>query len=368
MGIPIYVDFSWLILFGFVIFVLAHDVYPDALPRETDRTHLILAGISSIIFFVSIILHELAHSAVAKFYKIPVRSITLFLFGGVAQITRDATKPLSELLMAAAGPLASLLIGGLFIGSWWLFNMEVDSPIGFLFIWAGGTNIVLGIFNLIPAFPMDGGRVFRAVTWMVTKNYYRATRIAGWTGRGFAWAVIAVGVLALLGVNTRVVGSPFQGAWFIFIGFYLENAARQGLLQNRLIETLTKYRARDLMIADPPVVDSGMSVGSLARGVLELNPRVCYFIEEHGALAGILSAYQMRAIPEALWDTTTAGQAMLPTARLKPVSPDRQANEVLVEMESGDLTHLPVVSEGRVLGVIGRDRILTVLQKAGILA
>lgn len=368
LGIPIYIDASWFLIFAFVTFALANQVFPTLLPEEEQRIHVVLAGVTSFIFFVSILLHELAHSVVAKLYKIPVKSITLFLFGGVAQITREATKPIGELLMAAAGPLTSLLIGVAFLGSWWLFDMTTDSRAGAVFVWVGFINIILGIFNLIPAFPMDGGRVFRSLAWMVTKNYYLATRIAGWTGRIIAWAVIAVGLLSLSGVDTRVINDTIGGIWFVFIGFYLENAARQGLMQNRLVETLTKYRARDLMTPDPPVVDAGTSISSLARGAIDINPGVTYFVEDEGVLSGILSGYQMRAVPEPQWHTTTARQAMVPSGRLKPISPDGLANEILLEMEVADLTHLPVVSDGRVLGVVARDRILRVLQKSGLLA
>ncbi len=367
LGIPIYVDASWFLIFAFVTYALANQVFPTLLPDDTQRIHIALAGITSMIFFASILLHELAHSVVAKLYKIPVKSITLFLFGGVAQITREATKPFGELLMAAAGPLTSLAIGAVFLGSWWVFDMTTDSRVGAVFMWVGFINIVLGVFNFIPAFPMDGGRVFRALAWMVTKNYYLATRIAGWTGRTIAWAVIAAGMLSLSGVDMRVINGTFDAVWFIFIGFYLENMARQGLMQNKLVETLTKYRARDLMMADPPVVEGGTSIASLARGAIDINPNLTYFVEDEGVLAGILSGYQMRAVPEPQWHTTTARQAMLPSRRLTAVSPDGLANEILVEMETSDLSHLPVVSEGRVLGVIARERILRVLQKSGLL-
>ena len=138
-------------------------------------------------------------------------------------------------------------------------------------------------------------------------------------------------------------------------------------MQGRVIATLDGYTAGGLMLADPPVVDATMTVGALARGVLEINPRVCYFVEDHGRLAGIIGAYQMRAVPEADWDTTTAGQAMVPSALLHAVAPERSATDVLLELETADLTHLPVVREGRVLGVIGRDRIIGLLKQKGFL-
>ena len=152
----------------------------------------------------------------------------------------------------------------------------------------------------------------------------------------------------------------------ILIGLFLENAARQSLAQNRFVEALGKYRAGDLMVSNPPVVEGNVSVAALARGVLELNPRVCYFVERDGKLAGIISAYQMRAVPEAMWDATTAAQAMVPSERLHATSPDDRASDVLMAMETEELLHMPVVSDGRVVGVISRDRLISVLRQSGL--
>lgn len=367
LGIPILVNPSWFILFGLATWMLATQYYPDVLPEERGSTHLVMAAVSALIFFVSILLHELAHSVVAKAYRIPVRSITLFIFGGVSQITRDATRPMNELFMAVAGPLASLVLGAIFLTAWWAIGADTSRPVDQVLIWLAGINIVLGVFNLLPAFPMDGGRVFRSLIWLIGRNYNRATVVASWTGRGTAWMLMAVGFLSVMGLQTPLTGNAFGGAWLVLIGLFMENAARQSLVQNRLMRTLQQYNAGDLMVTDPPVVDGDMSVASLARGVLELNPRVCYFVESEGKLAGIISGYQMRAIPEKLWDTTTAAQAMVPSARLHPTGPEQPAADVLLEMETDDLLHMPVVKEGRVVGVIGRDRILGVLRQAGLI-
>jgi Zn-dependent protease len=366
LGIPILINPSWFLLFGLATWMLATQYYPDVLPEETRGTHYLLAGVSSLIFFASIVLHELAHSIVAKAYRIPVRNITLFIFGGVSQITREATKPLNELFMAIAGPLTSLVLGTLFLVTWWGMGRNAHA-IDEVLVWVGGINLVLGIFNLVPAFPLDGGRVFRSLIWLVSRNYSRATSIASWTGRGTAWLVMAVGFLGVLGFNTALTANSLGAAWLIFIGLFMENAARQSLTHNRLLNTLQQYSAGDLMVADPPVVEGDMSIASLARGVLELNPRVCYFVEDQGKLAGIISGYQMRLIPETLWDTTTARQAMVPSARLHPTQREQLASDILIEMESEDLLHMPVIEGGRVIGVIARDRILGVLRQAGLI-
>lgn len=364
-GIPVLVHPAWFVLFGLTTFILATDVYPEALEGGSTGSHIALAAASSVLFFASIILHELAHSLVARIYRIPVKSITLFLFGGVAQITRDAARPSGELLMALAGPLMSFAIAAACLGAWWASGGGSTEEQQVMLLWIGAMNGLLGAFNLLPAFPMDGGRVFRSLLWMATGSYYRASMIAGWTGRLFAWLMIALGALALLGHNVWIF-DRFGGAWFILIGLFLEGAAKQSLLYTRLMETLGRYKAGDLMSADPPVVDGQMSVGALARGALELNPKLCYFIEEEGRLAGLLGAHQMLEIPEPLWDVTSATQAMVPSARLRATSPGQPIADVLVEMESEGLLHMPVVADGRVIGVISLDRIFGVLRQAGI--
>ncbi len=368
LGIPILVNPSWFLLFGITTFLLATQVYPDLYAEGGASTHVLMAGVSVLLFFASIILHELAHSVVAKAYKIPVRSITLFVFGGVAQITREAARPMNELLMAIAGPLTSLVLGGAFMGVWFLLGANDSRPIDYVLIWLGWMNVVLGVFNLLPAFPMDGGRVFRSLVWLITKNYNRATSIAAWSGRGFAWVMMGVGFVGAMGVNVILADNPVGGAWLILIGLFLENAARASLTQNKLVRALEKYKAGDLMLADPPVVEGAMSVASLARGVLEINPRVTYFVENEGKLAGILSGYQMRAIPEGLWDSTTATEAMIPSGKLHAIAREKLVSEVLLEMETEDLLHMPVVENGRVIGVIARDRILGVLRQAGLIS
>ena len=367
LGIPVLVNPSWFLLFGITTWFLATQFYPSALEDAGRLTHYAMAAASVLVFFASIVLHELGHSVVAKAFRIPVKSITLFVFGGVAQITREAARPMHELLMALAGPLTSLALGGVFVGAWWLLGANDHRPVDYVLVWLAIMNVILGVFNLLPAFPMDGGRVFRAAIWLVTGSYNRATGIAGWTGRGFALAMISLGLLAVLGRDVWVAQDLASGVWLMLIGLFLENAARQSLLQNRLVQELQRYRAEDLMHRDPPVVEGDLSVGTLARGVLELNPRVCYFVQDHGKLAGILSAYQMREIPEEHWDRVTAWEAMVPSARLRSTARDRLISDVLLEMETEELLHMPVVDDGRVIGVVARDRILGVLRQAGLL-
>jgi len=366
-GIPILVSPSWFILFGLTTWLLATQFYPDALENASRATHYAMAAASVILFFASIVLHELAHSLVARAYKIPVKSITLFILGGVAQITREAARPMHELLMAAAGPFTSFALSAVFFGAWYALGAEAERPIDYVLVWLALMNLILAVFNMLPAFPMDGGRIFRSIAWLATGNYSRATSIAAWTGRGFAWAGMSAGLAAVLGRDLIIADNAASGAWLIFLGLFLENAARKSLEQNRLVTELRLYKAEDVMTHDPPVVNGEQTVGALARGVLELNPRVCYMVEERGALAGILSGYEMRDVPENQWDQVTARQAMVPSAVLRATARERLLSDVLLEMETEDLFHMPVVENGRVVGIVARDRIMRLLRQAGLL-
>jgi Zn-dependent protease len=366
-GIPILIDPSWFILFGLTTWLLATQFYPDALKEASQRTHFAMAAASVILFFASIVLHEMAHALVARAHRIPVRSITLFILGGVAQITREAARPSQELLMAAAGPLTSFALAVGFLGVWFALGANRDRPVDYVLVWLALMNIILGVFNLLPAFPMDGGRIFRALAWMVTGNYNLATSIAAWSGRGFAWAGVALGLAGIFGKDVVLAHDAASGGWLVFLGLFLENAARKSLMQNRLVRELRLYKAEDLMTPSPPIVEGNRTVGALARGVIDLNPRVCYMVEENGALAGLISGYELQAVPELEWDAVTARQAMVPSRALSAVAREQLISDVLLEMETSDLLHLPVVENGRVVGVVARDRILKLLHQAGLL-
>lgn len=365
-GVPIIFTPGSFLLFGGIAALLATQVYPDLFEQGSTTTHIVMAVVSAFLFFLTIALHELGHCLVARAYRVPVKSITFYFMGGVSQITRDAKTPLEELLIAIVGPATNIAIALALLGGWQVFLGTTETAVGMVVLWLATMNGVIAVLNLVPALPLDGGRIFRSLAWMVTKNPSLSTRSTAWLTRGLAWAMMAAGILAIFRVNVFLANDLTGGAWLLFVGFFLGNAATQALFRDRLSTELDRYSAGELMM-NPPVVQSSASVGSLARGVLEINPRVCYFVEDDGRLAGILGAPQMRLVPLGAWDTTSAGDAMVPRARLQATAPDRGLAQVLLEMETDDLTYMPVVDQGRVVGVIGRDRILGVLQKAGLL-
>ncbi len=365
-GVPIFFTPGSLVLFGGITVLLGTQVYPDLYDQGSTPIHIAMAIVSAFLFFLTIGAHELGHCLVARAYRVPVKSITFSFLGGVSQITRDAKTPLEELLIAGVGPVMNIVIALGLLGAWRVLLGTTETAVGMVVLWLATMNGVIAVLNLVPALPLDGGRIFRSLAWMVTKNPSLSTRSTAWLTRGVAWAMMVLGVLAVFRIDVVIANDVTGGAWLLFVGFFLGNAATQAFFRDRLSTELDRYNAGQLMMS-PPVVQTSASVGSLARGVLELNPRVCYFVEDEGRLAGILGAPQMRLVPVAAWDTTSAAQAMVPRAKLQATAPDRGLAQVLLEMEADDLTHMPVVDEGRVVGVIGRDRILGVLQKAGLL-
>jgi len=222
-GIPVEVNLSWFITLAFVTTMLALRFYPEVLPRSREQDyvlHWIMGLVSGIVFFGSIILHELAHSLVARKQGLDVKSITLFIFGGVSQIAGEARRPLHEFIMAIVGPLTSLILAGLFFAVWSLAGPSRSDPLSLVLEWLTIMNLVLAVFNMAPGFPMDGGRVLRSVIWGVSGNLHVATRLATFVGRSLGFGLILVGGLAFMGVLRDFV-DPISGLWFVLLGLFL---------------------------------------------------------------------------------------------------------------------------------------------------
>src|SRR5260370_15606763 len=238
LGIPIYLDASWLLIFGLITYELAMN-FRQLHPQWTPNEHWSLGILTSLLFFGSVLFHELAHSVVALRYKIPVHSITLFIFGGVARIGREPSKPLQEFNIAVAGPLASFFLSGVFGTMMLLFPS--DQMVGALAKILGGSNFILAAFNLAPGFPLDGGRIFRAIIWGITKDFSRATLIAGSYGQVVAYALMGIG-----GYKAFYKNDWYSGLWLGGIGLYLLNAAQQSIAQMTIRDALAGLHASDV--------------------------------------------------------------------------------------------------------------------------
>lgn len=358
-GIPILLNPSWFLTFGFVIILLGLWVYPEWLPDSGATVHWLLAVVSGLLFFASLLLHELAHSLVARAYGIPVKSITLFVFGGVAQITREAKRPFAEFVMALAGPATSVLLSGLFLLVWWAIGSGGEEPVPVMVEWLMVMNLGVAVFNILPGFPLDGGRVLRSVLWGATSDFRRATFLATWCGRIIAYLLILAGLVAIVGNLAWL--TPLAGLWFVFLGFFLESAARRSWQQLKVLEFLRAQKAGDVMSRSLNTIPSEITLEELARGYAGSLPATCLLVTENGRVMGLLGFEQIRAVPRAEWGSVTAGGAMKPSAQVRVVDPEVDLATVLQDMEGEDIRHTPVVENGRLVGLLSKDAIIRLL-------
>jgi Zn-dependent protease len=312
--------------------------------------------LTSLLFFGSVLIHELAHSVVAIGWGIPVESITLFIFGGVASIGREPDRPLSEFLIALAGPASSLLLA-LGFGALWLVGQLLALPaLAGLGLYLGTINLFLALFNLVPGFPLDGGRVFRSLAWAWSGDMYRATRWATTSGRIIAGLMMAGGAVLFF------TGNWGNGIWLAFIGWYLDSAASQSARQIKLRQALDGYTAGDLASPVCQPVDSNMPLDWLVRDHVVGSGESCFLVTDGTQPEGVATIGQIRKVPRPRWGWTPVGQIMTPLASLEPVTAGEGAFEVLQRMLSEGQSLLPVVDGGRFVGLVGRDRLLSLAQ------
>jgi Zn-dependent protease len=313
---------------------------------------------TSLLFFGSLVFHEVAHSLVAKHYKIPVVSITLFVFGGVSRLTRDPATAVEEFNIAVAGPISSLLLAGGFdlvyrqAGS----NMVLRTLTGSL-AWL---NFILALFNLIPAFPLDGGRVFRAITWGITKDSSRATRITARCGQIVAFAMFAAGALeAVYGIEGQ--SDPIQGIWLAFIGWFILSAAKQSQAQAEARGALEGLRVADIMTPELHTVGREISLEDYAREMVRTGRRA-HLVVAGEQLVGLVTADALNSVPQQDWDVTSVQAVMLPKDKLHWAAPEEPALSLLDRMRTIGMQQMPVIAGGNVIGIVTRDSILRVLQ------
>jgi Zn-dependent protease/CBS domain-containing protein len=363
LGIPIVVNVSWLATLAFVTSILALQAYPELFPRNSPHRndevlHWAMAISSGIIFFASILLHELAHSIVARIQGIPVKNITLFIFGGVSQISGEAKRPLHEFIMAIIGPLTSVALAGVFFALWWLAGSEPDEPVAIVFEWLFLMNLIIAVFNMAPGFPMDGGRVLRAMIWGISGNLMRATQLATLLGRGVGYALIGVGSLAFFGTFEFI--NPWSGAWFVVLGLFLESSARQSWLQARALDALTKFKAEDIMSSELETADRDEKVQFLLnRG----GKRFIFFVSDAERVVGVLTEKEARGVRADSRLSTTASDVMKRPEEVTVAAPSDDGSTVLQAMEAASVWHLPVVDDGRVVGVVSKENLLRLMAR-----
>ena len=363
-GIPIVVNASWLLTLAFVTTMLALRFYPEVIPprsphRDDEALHWVMALGSGIVFFLSILLHELAHSMVARKQGIPVRSITLFIFGGVSQIGGEAKRPLHEFAMAIIGPLTSLAIAGVFFGAWSAMGRSEEKPFAIVVEWLFFMNLIVAGFNMAPGFPMDGGRVLRALLWGVSGNLHRATRLATLAGRALGYSLMFIGAFAFFGLLRWI--DPWSGVWFIILGLFLESSARQSWYQARILYTLARYSAEEIMTPDLETAGREERLRYLAnRG----GRRFIFFVSDPDeSVVGVLTEKEVAPVGDDERLTKSAGDVMLRPQDVPVAAPREDGASLLQRMEADAVWHLPVVSEGRVVGVVSKETLLRILAR-----
>lgn len=358
-GVAIGLHYSWIIIALLVTLSLRAQFAMEH-PNWNGSTTWSIAIITGLLFFVSILLHELSHAAVAKLRGIPVRAITLFALGGVAQIEKDAADAKSEFWMGIIGPISSVVIGVVCLGLAWLlgwnFSAETASPAMAMFMWLGFINIALAMFNMIPGFPLDGGRVLRAVVWWITGDANRSTRIASRVGQLVALGFIVLGILRFFS------GAGFGGLWIAFIGWFLLDAARASGAQVEITERLTGLRVGDVMTQQFATVDANSNLETFVQEHLLPTGHRCFVVLEQGRPAGIITPHEVKAIDRGRWPYTTVGDVMRSLETLRSVGPERPVAEALEMMGREDVNQMPVVQQGSLAGIISRGHIVRVLQ------
>jgi Zn-dependent protease len=299
---------------------------------------------------------------VARVYKIRVESITLFVFGGVARITQDPTKAIQEFNIAIAGPIASLFLGGVFYVLTLFF--PYGTMTGALALWLAGINVLLAVFNLLPGFPLDGGRIFRAIVWGVTKDFTRATKMAGTSGKLVAYGMIVFGAGYALST-----GQWQAGLWYAFIGWFLLNAAQESVAQIVVRETLSGLHAADVMSQEVPMVPRDISLEDYSQEVLRTGRR-CHLVVTDDRLVGMMNVHTLNSVPRDEWANMSVQAVMIPRDKILWAKPEEPLLGLLERLLAADINQMPVVSGGEngdnsgahIIGMITRDSILRVMR------
>ncbi len=352
-GIPIRASYSWFAIVALLTWAMASGYYPEY-SRGASALPWILGLVTSLFFFASVLAHELAHSLVSRRLGVPVHGITLFIFGGVSQTVREMTSPRVELLVAIVGPLCSMVIALLF-GLAWLAVAPFYRPLAALAEWLAWSNLMLGLFNLLPGLPLDGGRVLRALVWGWTGSMPTATHVAARAGQAIGYLLILGGLLWALR------GDLMNGLWLVFVGWFLENAATRSYRQAGLGHSLRGLTAGDLLSQQYPSLPRALFLDTTVEEHVLPSHRAWFLVTDQDRLVGLLTLPRIKAVRRSRWPTTTVQEAMIPIDGVALARPADEALGLLERMEQTGVMAMPVVDDGRVIGVVERAHILAAL-------
>ena len=354
-GIDIYIHVSWIIILVLLTVSLAIGWFPQLYPGQSTANYWIVSLIAALLLFVSVLIHELAHSLVARRRGLPVKNITLFIFGGVSNIEQEPKDPGIEFQVAVVGPLTSILIGV----ACFLLQLPLrgtNSPLEEILYYLAVTNILLGVFNLIPAFPLDGGRVLRSIIWKISGSMRQATRAASITGQFIAYLFILLGIWLFFTV------SILDGIWLGFIGWFLLNSAQSANSQVMLASVFNSVTVGEVMNPTPTTVPANISLQQLVDAYFLPGGLRFALVMQADQLVGLITLSDIRHIPREQWGQVTVSYAMIPLERLHVVSPQQTLSDVLPLMAGRDVNQLPVVQNGTPVGIVSRDAIVQYLE------
>jgi Zn-dependent protease/CBS domain-containing protein len=357
LGIRIGIHWSWLVVFALIAWTLASGIFPSTNPGLSHASYVWMAIVAAILFFVSLLLHELGHAVQARRDGMEIDGITLWLFGGVARFKGMFPSAGAEFRIAIAGPLVSLALGLLFaLGAWAISTRESIDGVA---AWLGYINLTLLVFNMLPALPLDGGRVLRSILWAVRGSFRWATRVAASIGRGFAYLFIGAGVFLF------IFQGSFSGAWLAFIGWFLLQAATAEDRYLLVHDALGDLRVADVMVRDPVVVGPHMSIGRFMDQVAWRRRYTTYPVVEDGRPVGLLAFRCVAAVPRAEWDARLVGECMIPRERVPFLGATDSAVDAFAALTDSEAHRGFVVDGDRLVGFLSITDLTRALEIRG---
>ncbi len=358
-GIEIGLHYSWFLI-ALLITMSLGSQFQASHPEWGSNVIWSLSILTALLFFVTLLAHEMSHALVARARGLTTKAITLFALGGVAQIEKEPEDAKTEFLVGIVGPFSSAVIGLVSLAiAWalgWQFGATPATPVRAMFVWLGYINLSLAAFNMIPGYPLDGGRILRSILWMTSHDGLRATRRAANVGKAIAVLFIAYGVFRYFG------GAGFGGLWIAFIGWFLLQAATASASSVAVTAGLKGIRVSDVMTADCIMLDGNMNVEQFVETYLLRSGKRCFVVQQNGEVAGLVTAHEIKELERPRWPYTTLSDIMRPLDQLHTVAPTTPVMEALETMGRDDVNQLPVVSGNHLDGIITRANVLQFLQ------
>ncbi len=352
-GIPLTFDFSWFLVLFFITWILAGSYFPNEYKGWSKIYYWAVGAATAFFFFLSVLLHEIGHSIAAKKYNYKVKKVKLFIFGGISEIPEEPKNPKEEFVISVAGPAVTFLLALIFYGLAFLTKNNVH--LYALFHYLGLINLLLGIFNILPGFPLDGGRILRAIIWHKKKDFDKATQITAGIGRVFGFIVISIGFFEIM------AGYFIDGVWLSFIGWFLESAAFAQLQKEKISKYFEGHTVEEAMSKSYGLVPADTTISEFIQNDILIRHRRAFIVEDKGKNIGLLTIHDIKKIPQDKWETATVTDVMKPLNEVKIVDINYPLEEALKEMNLDGVNQMPVMEENKIVGMLNRESILSFL-------